>query len=197
MMTAMLRLESFDGERAPLDDTPVTPHEVETLRSRAFEEGYGAGWTDALEQMRNEDALRRSAAEEALQAVAFSYREATAALEGSFIELAGQMIAAILPGLARDALPEHLERELRAVAAKQLAGRLEVLCAPSVRDALAERCAQVAGLEVTLLDEPSFSEAQVMLRIDQTTRMIDLDGVLAALTEGLSAPTYHKEASHG
>jgi flagellar assembly protein FliH len=196
-MAAMLRLESFDGERAPQDDTPVLPHEVETLRGRAFEEGYGAGWSDALEQMRNEDSLRRAAAEEALQAVAFTYKEACAALEGSFVELAAQMIESVLPGLTRNALPDHLERELRALAARQFGQRLEVHCAPSVHDMLAEYCARVQGLDVTLQVESSFSEAQVMLRIDQMTRMIDLDGVLAALQAGLALPTDHKDAFHG
>ncbi|MBN2758997.1 MAG: hypothetical protein JXQ79_00740 [Rhodobacteraceae bacterium] len=197
MKTAVLRLESFDSDPGAQNDMPVTPHEVENLRTRAFEEGYGAGWADALEQMRNEDALRRGAAEEALQAISFSYHEACAALEASFVDLVAQIVSVILPSLKGAALPQHLDRELRALAAKNFGQRLELLCAPSVMHVLAERAAAVAGLEVALQEEPSFSEAQVLLRCDQTTRMIDLDAVIVALKAGADAPSDQKEASYG
>lgn len=197
MTTAVLRLESFDSDPVTQDDVLVTPHEVEKLRTRAFEEGYGAGWADALEQMRNEDSLRCSAAEEALQAISFSYHEACASLEASFVDLAAQIICVILPDLGRAALPRHLERELRALAAKNFGQRLELFCAPGVKHVLAERAAAVAELEVALHEEPSFSEAQVMLRCDQTTRMIDLDAIVSALKAGVDAPSDQKEAFHG
>jgi hypothetical protein len=197
MKNAVLRLESFDSDSVAHDDFPSTPHQIENLRSRAFEEGYGAGWSDALEQMRNEDALRRSAAEEALQAISFSYHEARAAMEVSFVDLAAQIICVILPELARAALPRHVERDLRALASRNFARRLELICAPAVKHILAERAAAIAELEIALVEEPSFSEAQVLLRWDQTTRMIDLDAVIVALKTAVDFASDQKDALHG
>ncbi|NBB98621.1 MAG: hypothetical protein GVY34_10735 [Alphaproteobacteria bacterium] len=197
MTMAFLKLESFDSDRVLEETTPITPHDAETLRARAFEEGYGAGWTDALDQMRNEDALRRGAAQEALQAVAFGYAEARAELESSFMDLAATMIATVLPDLTSEALRRLLERELRELVQRQFTGRLDVLCAPSVKDSLSQILAEIPGLDATLLEEESFSDAQVMIRVDQSTRLIDLDSVTAALKSGIATSDDQKDSSHG
>lgn len=201
MSHALLKLECFDGDRTLDDGASLAPQDAETLRARAFEEGYGAGWSDALEQMRNEDALRRAAVEEALQAIAFSFHEACDGLESSFMALAGEMITTLLPDLLPEALPRLLERELRALATRQFAGRLELICAPGVSEHMSELVKTVKGMEVTLMEEPSFTDSQLTLRINQHARQIDLEGTLAALRAGLSDLPYHpshqKEAAHG
>ena len=187
MTMAFLKLESFDSDRVLEESAPITQHDAETLRARAFEEGYGAGWTDALDQMRNEDALRRVAAQEALQAVAFGYTEARTALESSFMDLAAQMISAVLPDLTSEALRRLLERELRVLVNQQFSGRLELVCAPGVKDSLSEILTELPGLDATLVEEESFSDAQVMIRVDQNARLVDFDSVTAALKAGLAA----------
>lgn len=197
MKSALLNLESFDGDRLSDASTALTPQQAEALRARAYEEGYRAGWADALEQQRTDEAARRAAAEEALQAVAFSFHEARDGLESCVVDMAAQMIDRLLPDLLPAAMPHVLDRELRSLAARHLNGRLDLLCAPSVCQGLRDLAARVPGLEVTLVPEPSFSEAQVQLRIDQTTRMIDLDAVLAVLRGALSDPAEQKDATHG
>ncbi|SUZ30596.1 hypothetical protein ROE7235_00320 [Roseibaca ekhonensis] len=201
MSHALLKLECFDGDRALEDGAPLTPQDAEMLRTRAFEEGYGAGWSDALEQMRDEDALRRAAAEEALQAISFSFHEARDQLESSFMALAGEMITVLLPDLLPEALPRLLARELRALGTRQFSGRLELLCAPGAVDGMSELVKTVNGMEILLVEEPSFTESQVAIRIDQNARHIDLDGAMSALRAGLSALPDHsspkKEAAHG
>lgn len=197
MTMAVLKLESFDSERVLEEGAPISHHDAETLRARAFEEGYGAGWADALDQMRNEDALRRAAAEEALQAVAFGYAEARTLLEGCFIDLAEQMITAVLPDLASEALRRLLDRELRALVSREFSGRLELICAPSVQDNLKEILADMPGLDAKLVPEESFSDAQIMIRVDQNARLVDFDGVMATLKSGLSVSDDKKDISHG
>lgn len=196
-MNALLKLESFDSDHLLDAATPLDPKDADNLRARAFEEGYGAGWTDALQQMRDEDALRRAAAEEALQGVAFGYHEARAALETTFMELAHQMISTVLPQITPVALRQLLEMELQQIVAWNFAGRLELLCAPGLRDSLSELVANSPGIDMSLLDEPSFSEAQILLRVDQNSRMIDLGAVTAALMDGLAPISQGKDVSNG
>lgn len=197
MNTAFLRLESFEGDHIQENSGPIAPQDVESLRALSYEEGYGAGWTDALDQMRNEDALRRIAAEDALQAVAFSFHEACNALEGSFTEIVAQIIDTVLPDLMSEALRQVLERELRAVANRHFAARLELLCAPSVKEGLNRLLDNVPGLNIQILEEDSFSEAQVMIRVDQNQRMIDLGAVMGALKSGLGSTPNSKDISYG
>lgn len=197
MKTAFLKLQCFDGDTTPQGEAPASADHIDALRARAFEEGYGAGWTDALDQMRNEDALRRMAAEEALQAASFSFHEARSALEANFVDLVAQIIEKVLPSITRDALPLLLERELRSLANRQFKERLEVICAPAVTVQLTELLASVTGHDMTLSPEESFSEAQVLIRINQNTRMIDLEAVIAALKVSLIDPVAAKEEHVG
>lgn len=184
MMGALLKLESFDDGRMLSDESPLDTQAAEALRASAFEQGYGAGWTDALDQMRNEDALRRTAAEEALQTISFGFHEARAALETCFIDLCTQMVAKVLPTLVPQGLSELARQELCTLAASGFDGRLELLCCENSIDALQELASGISGIDIKLIVEPSFSDAQILLRVNQNERMIDLDGVLSALMVG-------------
>lgn len=197
MRSALLHLESFDGDRLSDGDTTLTAQQSEALRAAAYEEGYRAGWADALEQHRTDDHARRAAAEEALQTLAFGFHEARDGLERCVMDMAAQMIDRLLPDIVPDAMPRLLERELRSLAARHLNARLDLLCAPAMCDALGALAARVPGLDVTIVPEPSFSDAQVQMRVDQTTRMIDLDAVLAVLRGALADPAEQKDALHG
>lgn len=197
MTTTFLKLESFESDDLLAEGGPILSRDVENLRMRAFEEGYGAGWSDALEQMRGEDAVRRIAAEEALQAVAFSFQEACHALEDSVVDIVTQVTNTVLPDLLPEALRKILERELRAVASRNFATRLELICAPSVKDSLTELSQNVLGLNIAIREEDSFTEAQVMIRVDQHQRMIDLGAVIDALKSGLGPVANNKEISNG
>lgn len=197
MSFAMLKLESFDHGTAQNDDDPLTAQDAESLRARAFEEGYGAGWSDALAQMRNEDALRRAASEEALQGIAFGFHEARSELESSFVALASELVDILLPELLPRAMQQVVSQELRALAARQFRGRMELLCATGVREVMSDLIATVPGLDITLVDEPSFTEQQVMLRVDQNLRHIDLDGLRTTLRASLTDISQQKDTAHG
>jgi len=193
----MLNLESFDAADMAPNWAALAPQDADSLRARAFEDGYGAGWTDALEQMRNEDALRRVASEEALQAVAFGFQEAKHGLESCFMDLASQLVATLLPELRPVALRQHLAQELRTLAARHFRGRLEILCAPTSVTTISNLVQAIPDMEIAVVQEPSFTEAQVLIRVDQTDRRIDLDRVIAALNDALGDTLEQKDTVYG
>ena len=200
MTQAMFRLEIF--ETAELDGAPeqFNAHEAEKLRETAFEQGYASGWQDALEQLRNEDDLRRAAAEEALQAVSFTYAEAHQTLQDGFMALTRNILEKVLPDVARHALPEHLRIELDALVASNTHTPIEILCAPSVLPALKKIAESYQDRQIRMIAEPSFSEAQVALRLGQCERAVDLDAILERLAAMVNArlPECHtKEKMHG
>ncbi len=200
MTRALLKLEVF--ETAPLEDatTLLDAHQATKLRETAYDSGYAAGWQDALEQMRNEDALRRIAAEEALQAVGFSYAEAHQALSGLFLRLTEEILAQILPDTLRQALPAHLAQELDALVARNTQCAVQIACAPNVVDALAPLAEACPQLQIEMVAEPSFSEAQVALRVQAQERVIDLDALRAALRavfDGQKHKQQEQERVHG
>lgn len=183
MRQAALELEVFEvaqlDEEAPLLDA----FQAEKMREAAYEQGYAAGWQDALEQMRNEDELRHIAAQEALQAIGFSYTEAHQALTGSFLALTQALLDSVLPEAARLALPLCLEAELDALVQQHARPAVQIFCAPGVLGTIETVIASCTQAEIELGAEPSFSEAQISLRIGSQERVINLDDVLDRLRE--------------
>lgn len=183
MKQAMLNLEVFDLGHADAEAPLLDRFQAEKLREQAYEEGYAAGWQDALEQMRNEDELRTIAAQEALQAIGFSYNEAHQALVGSFLALTHAMLEKLLPEAAHLALPAFVSAELEAVVAQNTRADVQLVCAPGARERLAEVVASCTQIKIELVEEPSFSESQLSLRLDSQERDIDLSGLLHKMRE--------------
>ena len=181
MTHALLQLEVFETTPPEDDETRLDGHQIAKLREESFEAGYAAGWQDALEQMRNEDALRRIAAEEALQAVSFSYAEAHKALSGAFLHLTEALLRQLLPEMLAHALPVQLARELDRLVARSTHCPVRIACAGSARALLEPYAAAFSALKIEFVEEPSYSDAQVALRLGAQERVIDLDGLLAAL----------------
>lgn len=200
MSNALLKLEVF--ETAPLEDADarIDAHQAVKLREAAFEEGYAAGWQDALEHMRNEDSLRRLAAEEALQQISFSYAEAHHALSGAFLGLTGAILSKVLPQATAIALPERVAAELADLVTQHTHCAIRIACAPAVKPMLEPLAAACPDVQITFHPEPSFSDAQVALRMDMQEREIDFDALLDALRtvlEQQSKAATTQEHAHG
>ncbi len=181
MSNALLKLEVF--ETVPLEDadTRLDAHQAVRMRETAFEEGYAAGWQDALEHMRNEDALRRIGAEEALQQISFSYAEAHQALSEAFLSLTGAMLSKVLPQATAMALPERVATELADLVDRHTHCAVRIACAPAARAMLEPLAAARPDVQITFHPEPSFSDAQVALRMGAQEREINFDALLDAL----------------
>ncbi|MCC5955906.1 MAG: hypothetical protein JJU07_07380 [Natronohydrobacter sp.] len=200
MRQSMLKLEVFETVSDTSETVVLDGKQAEKLRETAFEQGYAAGWQDALEYMRNEDAMRRIAAEEALQRISFTYTEAHAALQGSFLALVDAMLMQVLPEAVRLALPGCLRVELEALVALNTRLPIRMACAPEACATLEPIVASVPGLAIELVPEPSFTEAQVALTLGAQERLIDLDTLLARMREIFAQGTQRqtdKEKAHG
>lgn len=178
MRQGALKLEVFETAQQDQQAILLDPFQAEQMREAAFEQGYAAGWQDALEQLRNEDALRQIAAQEAVQAIGFSYSEAHQALAGSFLELLQAILDRVMPEAARLSVQLFLGAELDALFVKHTRPAVQIFCAPGALVALKQVVAASSPTEIELVAEPSFSEAQVSLRIGDQERVINLDDLL-------------------
>jgi len=196
----MLKLEIFETASTDDAESVFDARQAEKLRETAFEQGYAAGWQDALEHMRNEDALRRIASEEALHTISFSYNEAHAALQSSFLDLVQAMLDRVIPQTIPMALPMCLQAELTRLVAENTRLPVRISCAPAACAGLEQIVAGVPGLDIAIVPEPSFSDAQAALSVGAQERIIDLDFVLTRMREILSQNIERQqtsEISHG
>lgn len=204
MTSALRRLEIFETASPNADETMFNAHEAETMRQTGFEQGYAAGWSDALEQLRNEDALRRAAVQEAFQAIDFTYSEACDTVEASFLNLLRGITEQVLPQAMRSTVPALLAQELKLALSQQPRAPLVICFAPAARDAMEAIAADFPNVPIELVEEPAFPLERVTLQIGAQSREIDLDHLLGRLRDLIDShaasarnPSNHKEQLHG
>lgn len=199
MTKALLKLEIFDIPATDEEARLFDASQIEEARLAGYEQGYGAGWQDALMQLRDEDALRKSATLEALQDLSFSFHEASASVEHSALAALRAILECLLPDLLRLTLPAVLQAELETLLRQNGRAVLQMRCAPQSLPVIESLLAEIPGLAVDLTAEPSFTDCQVTLQIGPQQRQIDLDALAADIRALLapSPPLDEKGAAHG
>ncbi|MEM6609244.1 MAG: hypothetical protein AAF689_11725 [Pseudomonadota bacterium] len=188
-MSRRVSLEDFDGAAAPPEravETPKMPEfDVDKLRSEAYEDGYKNGWDDChAEHIKSESAVSSDLAQ-SLKDMEFTYREARADVLAALRPLIDAIISQLLPKLATDGLSAMVAKELVPFMEDAAELEPELLGAPAILPILQKLVDQEDGLSVKIRPEPSFSVAQVSLRLGAEARDIDLSSAVEAIGKEL------------
>lgn len=167
----------------------LDPAEVETRRLEAFEEGYRAGWDDSVKAQADDSSNLSSTFAQHLGDLSFTYQEAYTAIMGAIGPLLDEMIAKLLPEIARQSLGGHITEQLAALAHE--IGRRDVVIAvaPGRRDAVAPLIEGDFAFPVAIVEDDTLGADQADIRFGETERQIDLADMLTAFTamvEGFS-----------
>ena len=181
----MSRFALEDFGPAPRARPPMAAAQAMAATDR-FDEGYNAGWDDAMARVDAEQGRVGEGLAERLSQMEMGQRGANAAALAALEPALREIFDTLLPRAAeRSFLPVLLE-EVGAVLAGD-AGALTVLVAPEEEQAvqrLLERAGH-GGRRVAVRAEPTLSMAQALLRWEGQERRVDLEGVLAALDDAL------------
>lgn len=199
MTKRQIQLESFEAGPMPVEEIALAPSDFEEARLAAFEKGYSAGWDDAVEAQDVETARFRSDLGQNLQELSFSYHEARQHLLEALRPLLIDMAAKVLPAIARQTLGQFVAEQLTPLAESLTSAPITIVAnpdsLPQIRDVLADR----SSLPLVFAGEASLGEGQVYLKFAETETRIDLDGVIALITEAIN--TYFRanqqEHEHG
>ncbi|MGJ8582748.1 MAG: flagellar biosynthesis protein [Marinosulfonomonas sp.] len=191
-------LETPTEDFAPSSETAAsgaqTPND-----SAVFEAGYQAGWDDAVRAEAEDQ--KRIGAELAhnLQDLGFTFHEAKGqvlrSLEHLLIELSGQL----LPKLVSDSAGHLIVENIMPFARQAAEAPAEIIIAPTARAALEPLIEQAAAFPVTIIDEPSLGEGQVILRAGTIEQEIDFSEAFQKLSDAIQALYISNERSldHG
>lgn len=185
---ARLVLRSFDPPwGGSAEDGAAGTSAGEEARLAAFEAGYKAGWDDSASYEAGEQARIRADLARNLQLLSFTYHEARSAVLTSLAPLLHEIVARVLPELARETLAETVVARLLPLAASAAEVPVEVICSAEDKDTLSEALAGQDLLPVEITVDPFLVEGQVQLRFGSTEEMIDLDGAIAAIANAVTA----------
>lgn len=186
-MARLLELESFEGTARASRAAVMDDGEVAEQKLQSYEKGYAAGWDDALLAQAADIARLRADLGRNLTEMTLSFQEARSHVLASLEPLLGEMVAKVLPMIARQSLAHFVLEQLTPVA-EQLAGTgVEVRTAPQNVETIERLLAGEGALPVRVVADETLGEGQVFLRTGAHETVIDLDEVVTAIGSAVSA----------
>jgi flagellar biosynthesis/type III secretory pathway protein FliH len=184
-----LRLEVFDtgpaadGSLQPLVEATA----VEEAKVASFEQGYSAGWDDAVAAQQGDQTRIRADLARNLQSLAFTFQDARSHVLQAIRPLILEMVDRLLPEVAREALAPTVLEALTPLADDLADAPLTLVLNPAVRGQIEDLVAQATGLPMVIDEEPSLPEGQVYIRFGPTETKVDLSQVTADIAIAVRA----------
>lgn len=187
MTGSRFRLEVFTLPDSSGEQVQISASEREEMRLAAFEKGYTAGWDDAVAAQEGEESRLRADLARNLQDLSFTYHEARIHVLRAMEPLLHDMVAKVLPAVARQSLGPIALEALRPLAEEMADAPVSVVLNPANRETVAAFLTAGEVIPLHFVEEPSLGEGQVYLRLGDAETRIDLDGVIAAIGAAISA----------
>jgi len=177
----------------------VDEAEVEGMKLESFENGYRAGWDDAVKAQSDDKTRISSAFGQHLQDLSFTYHEASRQVMNSMTPLLHEIVASLLPEVARASLGQHIVEQLQNMAEEL--GELEVVVAvsPNNVEAVQPLLQGDFGFPVELTADDTLLEEQADIRLGDTEKQIDLGDLVASVSEAIQGFTHdnRRKVEHG
>jgi flagellar assembly protein FliH len=186
---APLRLEVFDTARA-LDGSIqplVEATAVEEAKVASFEQGYSAGWDDAVAAQQGDQTRIRADLARNLQSLSFTFQDARSHVLQAIRPLILQMVDRLLPEVAREALAPTVLDAVMPFAEELADAPLTLVLNPVVRSQVEDLVTQATGLPMVIEEEPSMPEGQVYIRFGGSEAKVDLAQVTTDIAVAVRA----------
>ena len=191
-------LEDF-GHSLTQSAPQISEDDMESIRLEGFENGYKAGWEDALKSQK--DTTQRISEEFArnLQDLSFTYHEAQSQVMQSMAPLLQDLVDTILPGIVRETVGFRVVEQLTEMARDSAAQTIEIATSQADFDTIQSLLNQDFGFPVEARVDDTLAEGQVFLRMAQEERQIDMDAVMTGIRDAVTGILEDTERtlSHG
>ncbi|NPD16633.1 flagellar biosynthesis protein [Xinfangfangia sp. D13-10-4-6] len=176
------QLEVFETTRSADQEVVVTDlASVESTRLAAWEEGYRAGWDDAIAAQSQSGDQLRADLDRNLMALAFTWQEARAHLLGTIEPVMMEIITRVLPALSQETLGPIIIEQLMPMLATAADQPALLHINPAAQEHVEAALSRATGLPYEIVQDPTLDEAQVYLRLDSREVSIDLSRVTTTI----------------
>ncbi|MDP3193983.1 flagellar biosynthesis protein [Tabrizicola sp.] len=174
-----LRLEVFDTASAA--DGSVQPlveaAAVEEAKVASFEQGYSAGWDDAVAAQQGDQGRIRADLARNLQSLSFTFQDARSHVLHSIKPLILEMVNRLLPEVARESLAPTVLEAVMPMAEELADAPMILVLNPAVRGQIEDLLSQATGLPMVVEEEPTMPDGQVYIRFGASETKVDLGQV--------------------
>ncbi|KFE34761.1 hypothetical protein [Thioclava atlantica] len=184
-MSGRVKLESFEPREAEPAELALDPAAFEEAKLAAFETGYQAGWDDAVAAQNAETARLHADLGQNLQALSFTHHEARQHMLDALRPLLIEICEKLLPQVARDTLAPLVAEQLMPLAEERLSAPITISASPVALAQVEELLTRQCDLPLAFVSEPTLGEGQVYLRFAEAETRVDLDAVVAAISQAV------------
>lgn len=183
---APLRLEVFTAQDPQSGGTVVTDlNAMEEARLASYEQGYSAGWEDSVTAQDGEKKQMAADLAHNLQSLSFTFHEARSHVLRAIEPLMTDLVAHLLPEIAKEALTETVLKAMMPLAEGAADTPIKILFNPATRAALEPLLEQRNAPPLELVEEPTLGEGQVYLQLGECETRVDMDGAILEIKTAL------------
>jgi flagellar assembly protein FliH len=196
-MKNTVKLEDFGVARKPKpraqpieQEIPATPlgpseEELEARRLAAYDQGYQAGWDDAVSaQSQDKDRIGAEFARN-LQDLGFTFHEAKSHVMKTLEPLLSEMVTKVLPNLVSETLGQTIIEELIPFAEEASDAIVQIVVAPGSKSAIEAIIDTSLTIPMEILEETSLADGQVYLRMGELEKKIDMDSAIERIGQAI------------
>lgn len=164
----------------------ITDVSLEEERLEAFEKGYQAGWDDCVKSQ-VEDGRRITAdLVQNLQDIGFTYEEVHGEIMGAMQRLLQQITQTVLPPLSHAMLVPQVTEILHDLLETNGRQPVQLTAGPADLAILRRLTAEMPDLACTLAEDQTLASGQVLLRLGESERALDMPDVLLRIEHAVS-----------
>jgi hypothetical protein len=178
-----LNLEVFEVTQQQAD-APILMLEAiafEEAKLGAYDQGYQAGWDDAVQAQSTDQAQIGAELARNLKNLHLTMNDARSHVLTQMEPLLADIVARLLPEVARAALVPTILDSLRPLADRASDSPIEIIINPAAETAMVAVLAQSNSPAVRLTLEHNLGEGQAFIRLGQTETHIDLEGAVSQI----------------
>lgn len=164
----------------------ITDVSLEEERLEAFEKGYQAGWDDCVKSQ-VEDGRRITAdLAQNLLDIGFTYEEVHGEIMGAMQRLLQQITQTVLPPLSHAMLVPQVTEILHDLLETNGRQPVQLTAGPADLAILRRLSAEMPDLACTLTEDQTLASGQVLLRLGESERALDMPDVLLRIENAVS-----------
>ncbi|MEM7319047.1 MAG: ABC transporter ATP-binding protein [Pseudomonadota bacterium] len=160
---------------------------LEDHRLTAFEQGYAAGWDDAISAQSDEQQRISGALTKNLEDLSFTYQEALTQMTVSLEPMFTSLIGKVFPVALEQSYGAHIVEQLTDMAREQVAQPALLIVPPGISSALKPVLNREFSFPIQLVEETSLPPGQACLRVGTAERDLNCDALLESISEAMSA----------
>jgi flagellar assembly protein FliH len=163
---------------------------MEDQRLASFEQGYSAGWEDAVEAQEQDQTRITGNLASSLEDFSFTYHEAITQLLESIEPVFRSLVDLVLPNLMARTIGQHIVEQLGDMARNQAFGPATLVVPLGASAILHPILDQELPMPVRIVEDAEMDSGSAFLRLGSTESVLDSAALLETMRAAIDAFVY-------